>query len=258
MKILLTILALFIINPCFANVKFVQVTDVHTTKDNVNYLKDFVDEVNQYQDLDFVVFTGDNIDKAHIEDLNLFLGEIKNIHFKTYVLLGNHDVFKSNHLNKKLYMQTVRNTLGSYHSNKPNYVFKVKDIVFVAMDGVKEVIPASNGYYRENELLWLDKTLTKYKKHKVVILQHFPLLDWRSADHSLYKKDEYLKVLAKHNNVIAVISGHYHQNREENQYGVYNIVTKNFDKNKYYKIIEIDNKSNMIYTQLKEPDNFEI
>ncbi len=259
-KFLLLLLSLFLLtNSAIAEtVKFAQVTDVHTTKDNINYVKQFVEDINKRNDIDFVVFTGDNIDKPHIQDLDLFLNEIKNINVKTYVTLGNHDVFKSQHLDKQLYMKTVRNALGSYHSDKPNYVFKDKGIVFVVMDGVKEVIPGSNGYFKDSELAWLDKTLTKYTNNKVVIIQHFPLLPCRTADHSIYKLDNYLKVLKKHSNVIGVISGHYHENREEYKYGVYNIITAKFNNNQYYKIIEIDNKSNMIYTHLAEPENFEI
>lgn len=53
-------------------VKFIQVTDVHLTQHNSQYLNDFVDDVNKkYSNIDFVVFTGDNIDKPDEEDLYL-------------------------------------------------------------------------------------------------------------------------------------------------------------------------------------------
>lgn len=240
------------------NVRFIQVTDVHTTPKNIEHVKDFVKNVNNVENIDFVIFTGDNIDRPNIKDLESFLDAIKPIKVKKYVVLGNHDVSKSQHLDKITYMKTVREKLGSYHSNKPSYVFKDKDIVFIVMDGVKEVIPGSCGYFREKELVWLDKQLTKYQKNKVVIIQHFPLLDSRIADHNIYKKENYLSILKKHDNVLAVISGHNHENREEMKYGIYNIVTSKFSDNEYYKIIEIDNKSNMIFTQLEAVNDFEI
>lgn len=153
-------------------IKFIQVTDIHLTQSNKKFLDEFVQEMNtQYKDIDFIVFTGDNIDKANVKDLETFLQSIKNIKKRKYVLLGNHDVFKSQGLDKKLYMQLVRKELGRYYSNKPNYVFKDKGIVFIAMDGVKEVIPGQGGYYKEEELQWLDKILTKYKNNKIVILR---------------------------------------------------------------------------------------
>lgn len=254
-KILLGILVLAFL--CFTpvnaeNLKFIQVTDVHLTQNNKGYLEELVSDLNKkYSDLDFVIFTGDNIDNANVEDLKTFLSIIKELKFKKYVIMGNHDVFKSHGLDKKLYMSLVKKELGSYHSNKPNYVFKDKDVVFITMDGVKEVIPGPNGYYREEELNWLDKQLDKYKNNKVVIVQHFPLIVTDSKMHKLYRRDDYMEMLKNHNNVIGIISGHYHKNIEENLNGIYNIATMKFDnENEYYKVIEIDKESSMIFTQL--------
>lgn len=147
-------------------------------------------------------------------------------------------------------MHLVHKKLGFYHPKSANYVFKKNGIVFIAMNGVKEVIPMPNGFFRENELIWLDKQLTKYSNKQVVILQHFPLIETHIADHNLYQKEDYEKVLKKHNNIISIISGHYHENREEERDGIYHIVTKNFSNNRYYKLIEIDTKNSMVYTFL--------
>ena len=236
--------------PVYASVvKFIQVTDVHLNQNNSQYLKDFVDDVNQkYSDIDFVVFTGDNIDKPREDDLCLFLDTIKQLKVRAYVLPGNHDLYRNKNLTHDTYMKLVRKKLGAYHSPKPNYVFKKDDIVFITMNGVKEIIPGPNGYYKEDELVWLDKMLSKYADKKVVIFQHFPLLDTPVRSHSLYKKEQYLEILKKHNNVIAVISGHYHQNREVFCNNIYNVVTKNFSNNRYYKLIEIDD--GFVYTML--------
>lgn len=231
------------------SVKFIQVTDVHLSQDNAKSLEDFVNDINsKYTDLDFVVFTGDNIDKANEKDLVLFLNTIKKLNFKPYVLPGNHDLYRKEDLTSENYMSIVRKKLGIYHSSKPNYVFKKGDIVFITMNGVKEVIPGPNGYYRQKELDWLDKTLTKYKNNKVVIFQHFLILDTETKNHNLYKKNDYLNILKRHNNVISIISGHYHKNREEFCDNIYNVVTKNFSNNTYYKLIEIDD--GFVYTLL--------
>ena len=232
-------------------VKFLQVTDVHLSQNNSQYLEQFVNDANtKFNNLDFIVFTGDNIDKANQKDLSTFLDIIKKLNTKPYVLLGNHDLFKSYEMTKENYMSLVRKNLGSYHSSKPNYVFIKKNIVFVVMNGVKEVIPGPNGYFRQDELVWLDKTLTKYSNKKVVILQHFPLLETKTINHNIYRKEDYEEVLKKHNNVISIVSGHYHENREEKKDGIYHIVTKNFQNNTFYKIIEIDTDNNMVYTSL--------
>lgn len=254
MKKILSLILLYFCCCCSCQaeiIKFIQVTDVHLTQNNSQYLQQCVNEINNnYKDISFVVFTGDNIDKANPNDLCLFLDIVKNLKVKPYILVGNHDLFKSHGMTKENYMYLVRKKLGHYHPNKANYVFKKGNIVFVSMNGVKEVIPSSNGYYKENELIWLDKILTKYSNKKVVILQHFPLIDTKTKNHSLYRKEDYEQVLKKHNNVISIISGHYHENIEEKDGGIYHIVTQKFDNNKYYKLIEIDTDINMIYTSL--------
>ena len=232
-----------------SEVKFIQVTDVHLTQNNSQYLKAFVDDVNtKYNDIDFIVFTGDNIDSPYEKNLNLFLDTIKHLKVRVYVLPGNHDLYRNRNLTHEKYMKLVRKKLGVYHSAKTNYVIKKGDIVFITMNGVKEIIPGPKGYYRHKELIWLDKIPTKYSNKKVIILQHFPLLDTEVRSHSLYKKEDYLEILKKHNNVIAVVSGHYHQNREEFCDNIYHVITKNFSNNRYYKLIEIDD--GFVYTHL--------
>lgn len=215
----------------------------------MNYIKTVV--VKNFKDTDFIIFTGDNIDNADPRELYWFLKKIKKIKIRTYVLIGNHDVFKSKGLDKKFYMKMVRHELGFYHSNKAHYVIKKGNIVFVVADSAKEIFPAPNGYFNKQELRWLDETLEKYKDKKVVIIQHFPLLDTNVSGHSLWKKEDYLEVLKKHDNVIAIVSGHYHKNYEKNIGGIYHILTPSC-QNGRYKIIKIDKNDYSIYTSLIE------
>ncbi len=252
LKLLVVCLAVMtgFFTPAYAHkIKFIQVSDVHLTKNHSQHLEDFVTGVNmKFSDIDFIVFTGDNIDKPKEEDLYLFLKIIKDIKFTTYVLVGNHDLSKKHNLSCDKYMKLVRKKLGTYHSSKSNYVFKKGEIIFITMNGVKDTAPGSHGFYGKKELLWLDKMLSEYPDKKVVILQHFPILDTPIKSHSLYKKERYLKVLKKHNNVIAIISGHYHHDREEVCDDINHIVTKNFSNNRYYKLIKIEN--GFVHTKL--------
>lgn len=254
MKKLFIILSIFL-NFCLsansAEIKFIQVTDVHLTKENAVTLENFVNEINNSNDnIDFIVFTGDNIDRADRQDFDIFLNIIKNLKVKPYVIAGNHDLFKSEDMTIDYYMNQAHKVLGKYHPPKPDYCFKKGNTIFIAMNGVKEFFPAPNGYFKEQELLWLDKKLTKYKNNKVVILQHFPLLETKTKSANLYRKEDYMKVLEKHNNVIAIVSGHYHQNREEKINNVYHIVTPKFAGNTCYKVITIDEDNNFVYTSL--------
>ena len=118
------------------------------------------------------------------------------------------------------------------------------------MDGSKQYFKSSNGYYGKEELVWLEKTLEKNKKERVIILQHFPLLENSSKWLETAKTEEYNEILKKYNNVKVIISGHYGTNEEIKKDGIYHIITENYSKRGGYKIIEIDLDYDYIGTYL--------
>lgn len=261
LKFFIIFIALLFINQISyaEQVKFAQVTDTHYAG-GVNYrynvLKSAIEDINNQENLDFVVFTGDNIDRPKEKDLIEFLQIIKKLKKPYYIVIGNHDVYKANGLSKTKYMEII-NGNNVFKKPSPNYVFSKNGFVFIVIDGAKEVIPGSNGYYKADTLKWLEKQLVKYKDKHVVILQHFPLIEPQpQKSHITYKAEEYLKTLDKYDNVIAVVSGHYHINGEKMRNGVYHISSPTLlNEPNSYKIIEISSTkefSPMIYTRLRE------
>lgn len=241
-------------------IKFVQVTDTHVSKQNAysqEVLKAAVKDINALDNISFVVFTGDNIDSSKFENLEVFLKIINKLNAPYYIVFGNHDVFKSNGLSKTKYNEMIRSHNWFYRPSKPNYVFKRGEFVFIVLDGAKETIPGTNGYYRASTLDWFDAQLTRYKKHPVIVFQHFPILPpSEEKSHQVYKPDDYLAVLKRHDNVISIISGHYHMNKEKMENGIYHINSPSLiGVPNPYKIIDIVTTkgfSPMIYTQLRE------
>ena len=123
----------------------------------------------------------------------------------------------------------------------------------------KEAIPGSTGYYREDTLKWLDEKLTKNEKKSVIIFQHFPVIYPDGVDlktHKTYRVEDYKEVLAKHNNVLAIITGHFHTNSETMENGVYHISSPSIlSIPQSYKVIDIvttKDFSPIIYSQLRE------
>jgi len=231
-------------------VKFIFISDIGLNKFNAYKLQETVKEINSYNDIDFVVFGGNNLQKADIVNLDYFAYLLKRVHKKTYVLLGNQDVSTSSGIDKKYYLKRVKRARFFRHPSKPNYVFKVKDYVFVAMDGSKEYFQSSTGYYSKKELMWLEDVLKKYKNEKVIILQHFPLAETKSKWLQTSKPEEYIELLKKYNNVKVIVSGHYDVNSEDKFMDIYNILVENYSKNQAYKIIQIDLDKNFIGTYL--------
>ena len=163
---------------------------------------------------------------------------------------------ENGNLSKAQYIDTIRDLDAAYKPKHQNYVFKKDGFVFIVVDGAKEIIPNAVGYYRKDTLDWLEKQLTKYKKSPVIIAQHYPIVPPKvSSSHDTYKKEEYLARLDKYNNVVAVISGHYHMNVEQMRNGVYHISSPSLIvPPNYYKIIEISTTkgfSPLIYTELR-------
>lgn len=252
------------------DVKFIQITDSHfstqggdyTQRDvegSKGYLEKTINDINTISGVDFVAFTGDNIDQANDTDLKSFLCIANKLNVPYYVVIGNHEVFKSQNLDKKEYMKIVRKYSKNCRPSGANYVFERDGLVFVVVDGAKEVIPGPAGYYKKDTLKWLDKTLTKYKHSKVVILQHFPIVEpYYNRTHTTYNIKDYQDVLDKHSNVIAIFSGHYHGNGEKMVNGIYHVSTPALVESPHnYKIVEIvgnSKKGYQIYTQLRHAE----
>ena len=242
------------------SIKFVQVTDVHyrsDDKDSKTYLKNFVKSVNGIKGISFVVFTGDNIDTSDMQSLKEFLRITRAVKAPCYFIIGDHDVARNSGVSKEKYFNTIRQYYWFNPAWTGNYKFAKKGFLFVAVDGAKEIIPGPNGYYKMNTLTWLNKILNHNKDKDIVILQHYPLVEPRHVKtHTTYKAEDYLKILDNHNNVVAVISGHYHTNKEEMRNGVYHISSPALVKEPhYYKLIEIIKTKDMlpiVFTQLRE------
>lgn len=251
------------------DIKFVQITDSHYSSTGNEYsqreveqsqavLQKTIEDINSLKDVDFVAFTGDNIDKANEADLKNFLCIINKLKFPYYIVIGNHEVFKSQKFDKKEYMKVVRKYSKHCKPSCANYVFEKNGVVFLVVDGAKEVIPGPAGYYKKDTLKWLDKQLTKHCSRKVVILQHFPIVaPYYNRTHTTYNAKDYEAVLKKHSNVIAIFSGHYHANGEKMQDGIYHVSSPALIEAPHnYKIIEIEKskKDYKIYTQLRHAE----
>lgn len=246
------------------NIKFVQVADAHLSVDSEfseKALKSAIEDINKQQGISFVIFTGDNINNPKEENLRAFLKIVDKLNVPYYLALGNHDVYKSGGLSKAKYFEIVKENNLFFPQRKPNYAFKKNGFLFLIVDGSKEVIPSSVGYYRENTLTWLDKQLTKNEKINVIIMQHFPILSpdgevGNTKNCNTYKAEEYQTILEKHKNVLAIVSGHLNTNAENMKDGVYHIMSPSIlTMPQSYKIIDIVTTkefSPIIYTQLKE------
>ena len=220
------------------DLRFVQIDGVrYSKKHNSETLEKVINNVNKQKDIDFVVFTGDNIDRPDPKILQDFLCEAKKLHKPFYIVVGDKDVNKHKDMSKKDYQKLVRKKVSNIRAKETNYAFEKNGVVFLVVDGAKDVIPSSNGYYKDDVVEWVDANLDLYNNKNVIILQHFPLIPPEDNENYVtFKPQKYFEVIQKHNNVKAIISGHFSVNKEKTVDGVIHISTATAP---YYRIIDI-------------------
>jgi 3',5'-cyclic AMP phosphodiesterase CpdA len=236
------------------DLRFIQITDVRYSKaNNSETLKQVIKNVNKQKDVDFVVFTGDNIQKPDKHELYNFLAAANKLNRPFYVLIGDKDVNKHKDLSKKDYQKILKKKVRSCKTNDLNYVFEKGGVVFIVVDGAKDVIPGTNGYYKDDVVDWVDRTLDSHSKKNVVILQHFPLIPpTENESYVTFKRQKYLDVIQKHPNVRAVVAGHFGVNKEEVVDEVKHISTAPAPSYRIIDIIDCTSKNPSIWAEVVE------
>ena len=257
MKKFLVFLFIFLIytsNAFAKDLRFVQITDVRYSKqDNSETLKKVIKDVNEQRDVSFVVFTGDNIQKTDEQDLKDFIAEAKKLKRPFYVIIGDKDVNKHKGLSKKDYQKILKKKLINCRTKDINYTFEKEGVVFFVVDGAKDVIPGTNGYFKDDVVEWVDANLDLYPNKNIVILQHFPLIPpEENENYVTFKPQKYLEVLNKHSNVKAVISGHFGVNKEESVNGVAHITTAPAPSYRIIDILDCTSNNPTIWAEVVE------
>lgn len=236
------------------DMRFVQVDGALFNSNNSEQFDKLINKINNEKNVEFIIFTGNNISKPDQKELKIFLSKAKKLKRPFYIVLGQKDVNLKKGLGKKDYMRIVRkNNFAHRNIFSPNYAFNKKGVVFIVADGSKEVIPTPIGYYREDVILWLDEKLDNYKDKNVIILQHYPIVPPAAKEtHYTYKADEYLKLLSEHKNIKAVVSGHFDANKEQEVNGILHISTKNAPIYRLIDILDYETENPTFWSTIKE------
>jgi len=166
--------------------KFAFITDVHYYYDN---LKTVIDDINNREDILFVVFGGDIADQALLKEYEIFYDIMEGLNKPYFTVIGNHD-YNSN--GSIIYKQMF----GDY-----NYFFEFNNNKFVLFD---DIILESN---KDPDFDWLSLELSDYAQfNQVFVFAHIPPI---SNDFSDEMEQEYRSLMAE-NNVSISINGHNH------------------------------------------------
>ena len=235
-------------------VRFAILSDIHYTTEQKDIehsarnwgrtqklLDSAIDGIN-ISDIDFVVFLGDNIDRSEENLLISFMKKIRRINKPYYMCLGNHDAYKISGISKEDYVKIVNKYGKSRKYNTFNYTFPItQEIIGVVVDASFPVAPNSHGVITKKTMAWIDKTLEENSDKKVLIFQHFPIKEpYDKKTHNIVNKTAYEEMLAKHSNILAVFSGHYHREKIiKTKDGVYHVSVSSLGETNKYQFVKI-------------------
>lgn len=205
------------------SLKFAQVSDVHFLENGSNttfkmigesprLLDDAVNQLNEHNDLDFVMFTGDLIDKPFEKELRAVLPHLENLNAPWYFAFGNHDRCIGGYLTTQVYMDMLKDANKNYTFKNAYYSFEPKkNYKIIVLDDIITDRLTSNGYIDEHQLKWLKNELDKSKNDTVLIFMHVPIVEpFASPNHRLKNATQVMSLIESYKNPIGVFQGHYH------------------------------------------------
>lgn len=203
--------------------KFVQLSDVHFLENGLNttykmtgaspqLLDDAINQINEQGDVDFVMVTGDLIDKPFEKELRAIMPHMQKLNYPWYFAFGNHDRCVGGYLTTAVYMKMLKD-------GNPNYQFELPYYSFVPKKGYKVIVlddiitneVTSQGLISNEQLVWLERELDKSKKDTVLIFMHVPIIEpFASPSHKLRNASALKNLIESYKNPIGVFQGHYH------------------------------------------------
>lgn len=205
---------------------FVHVTDVHLDMsekstnrrmlgDSQELFRDAVSQINNFSDVQFVVFSGDVVNKPNKADFLKFINEANKLKVPWLYASGNHDVKPFGEFSKENIVKLLNENSPYFNRKSLNYSYSPnKKFLIIFTDGVIDDKITANGYFTEETLKFLDNEIKNNPDKKIIIVQHFPVVEpYKSNSHKVTNAGKYLETIDKHRNIIAVLSGHYHSTK---------------------------------------------
>lgn len=205
--------------------KFAHISDVHLSDKPVDtsykvlshtkeLFKDEIEQINSVPHIDFVVVTGDLIDKPQEQLLEKAVKQMNKLKAPWYFAFGNHDAAVGTAFKKDKYFAYVKKHNKQMKSDTFYYSFVPKrGYRVIVLDGTIDNKITATGYIPEEQLKWLDCELSSAQKEGQLplIFLHHPLHEpFPSFHHRITNASEFYDVLNAHKIPMAIFSGHYH------------------------------------------------
>lgn len=205
------------------NLRIAQVSDAHFSsfEENTSYkflkksgeiLDDVIFQINTSGPYDFVMFTGDLVNKPKVTELEKFISHANNLIFPWYAIDGNHDISIDGPLTKSKFLSTLAANNDNMQQENIYYAFTPKKgFRVICLDSIIDYKLTSNGEISNEEFVWLSQELEKHAKDTIIVCTHVPIIEpFSSPNHKMINEYEVRKLLKSHKNPIIVLQGHYH------------------------------------------------
>jgi predicted MPP superfamily phosphohydrolase len=156
------------------NLRIAQVSDAHFSsfEKNTSYkllensgalLDDVIFQINTSGPYDFVMFTGDLINKPMVSELEKFLTHTKNLVYPWYAIDGNHDISIDGDLNKAKFLSVLADNNDKMNQKNLYYAFTPKrGYRVICLDSIIDYKITTNGEIPNDEFYWLADELEKH------------------------------------------------------------------------------------------------
>lgn len=208
------------------NLRVAQISDAHFSsfEKNTSYkfleksgdlLDDAILQINTSGPYDFVIFTGDLINKPCVSELEKFFLHTKKLVYPWYAIDGNHDISIDGDLNKSKFIKMLSDSNSSVKSKKIYYAFTPKKGYRVlCLDSIIDNKITTNGRISEEQMEWISDELKSHAKDTIIVATHVPVIEqFPSPNHRMENEYEVRKLLKSHTNPVIVLQGHYHAAR---------------------------------------------
>lgn len=208
------------------NLRIAQISDIHFSsfEENTSYkflkksaelLDDVIFQINTSKPYDFVMITGDLVNKPKVSELEKCLKQLSKLDTKWYAINGNHDIGIDGPLTKSKFAEMLKKSDCETNANKNYYAFTPKKgFRVICLDSIIDYKLTSNGEIYKEQFEWLKKELEDNKKDVVIICTHVPIDEpYSSSNHKMLNEYEIKSLLKTYTNPIVVLQGHYHCTR---------------------------------------------
>ncbi|MDY6382751.1 MAG: metallophosphoesterase [Cyanobacteriota bacterium] len=265
--ICLTVILMWGLQACShtAALRFIQLSDVHFLENGSNttfkmigespgLLDDAVSQINEQKDIDFVMITGDLIDKPFEKELRAVLPHLGKLNYPWYFAFGNHDRCVGGYLDTNVYLKMLREANPNFKFERAYYSFvPKKGYRVIVLDDIITNEITSQGYVDPTQLKWLKKQLDKAGSDTVLIFMHAPVIEpFASPNHRLRNASQVMSLIESYKNPIGVFQGHYHATRVVQHNNVLYIDTPALvSYPNAFRLVSVENFKNKTVFELK-------